>query len=334
VEPTVFEPSEAVEEVVQAAEFVAPVPVSPVFMDLPLLRGDEVEHAPHLAVAARPWPGTVAAYSSPSSDGFTLNRLIEQGAIAGTLVTPLLPAKSGLWDRTGPCHVQVTGGNLSGAELSAVLNGGNVAAIGTGDTGDWEVIQFAGAELVAENTWELGLRLRGQQGTDAVMPEVWPEGALFVLMDGAPQQVELPISARGLARTWRIGPARRSVDDPSYVETRAAFQGVGLRPYSPAHLRAQKGADGWRIAWIRRSRVDADSWEGGDVPLGEASEVYLLRVSDSGGVKREETLAAPGFAYSAAMQSADGVSTPFVIEVAQVSDRFGPGPFARIDIND
>jgi hypothetical protein len=33
------------------------------------------------------------------------------------------------------------------------------------------------------------------------------------------------------------------------------------------------------------------------------------------------------------MKSADGTQTPYWIEVAQVSERFGPGPFARIDID-
>ena len=61
----IYEPSDTVDEAVTLEAFVPPVPVSPVFMDLPLLTGGEVEHTPHLAVAAVPWPGVVAAYSAP-----------------------------------------------------------------------------------------------------------------------------------------------------------------------------------------------------------------------------------------------------------------------------
>ncbi len=334
VEPSVFEPSEEVEELAPASGFVAPVPVSPVFLDLPLLTGAEVEHAPHLAVTATPWPGSVAVYAAPGSDGFVLNRLMERRAVMGTLETPLGAAMPGAWDRSGPLRVRIAAGQLAAAEAEAVLNGANAAAIGTGGDGDWEVIQFAGATLVGDGLWEIGLRLRGQLGTDGVMPEVWPEGSLFVLLDGAPGQIELPASARGLARHYRVGPARRSVDDPSFVEKVLAFQGVGLRPYAPAHLRAAAVGGDLGLSWVRRTRIDGDSWEGIEVPLGEALESYLLRIRDAGGVVREEVLSAPAFTYTAAMRSADAPETPFTIEVAQVSDRFGAGPFARIEIDD
>ena len=292
-----------------------------------------MEHAPHLAVTATPWQGSVAVYASATTDGFTLNRLVERGAIAGTLQTPLSAAKPGLWDRGAPFSVRIVGGNLSGAESIAVLNGANLAAIGPGDTGDWEVIQFTDATLIESRTWAIGLRLRGQQGTDATMPDVWPAGSIFVLLNGAPVQVDLPSAARGLSRYWRIGPARQSVDNASYVQKAVAFQGVGLRPYAPVHLRAKiVGADR-HITWIRRTRIDGDSWQNIDVPLGEAREIYLLRIIEGGIIKREETLNSPAFTYTAAMRAIDGVSPPYHIDVAQISERFGAGPFTRIDID-
>ena len=334
VEPSVAEPSEAVEELAPASNFVAPVPVGAVFLDLPLLSGNEVAHAPHLAVTATPWPGTVAVYSAPGPDGFTLNRLMERRAVIGTLLTPLAGARAGLWDRGGPMRVRLAAGQLSGAEMEAVLNGANLAAIGSGDDGEWEVIQFAGATLVGAATWDITMRLRGQQGSDGIMPEVWPEGSLFVVLDGAPGQVELAAAARGLARHYRIGPARRSVGDPSYVEKVLAFQGVGLRPYAPAHLRARATGGDLALSWVRRTRLDGDSWEGIEVPLGETSESYLLRVTDATGLRREAVLATPSFTYTGAMRASDGTLAPFTIEVAQLSDRFGPGPFARITRHD
>ncbi len=73
------------------------------------------------------------------------------------------------------------------------------------------MIQFAQATLVGAGLWDIAMRLRGQQGTDGVMPEVWPEGSLFVLVDGAPGQVDLGPATRGLASPLprRIGPAQR-----------------------------------------------------------------------------------------------------------------------------
>ncbi len=333
VEPSTSFASDEVEDSANFDAFVPPLPVTPVFMDLPLLTGDEVEHAPRLAVAADPWPGTAAVYSAPGPDGFTLNKLVEQSAILGTLQQPLLAQRSGLWDRSGDLQIRVETGALSSADMATVLAGGNAAAIGSGEDDVWEVMQFTDATLVGPDTWEIGLRLRGQLGTDAVMPDVWPVGSVFVLLDAAVGQVDLASSARGLERYWRVGPARRSVDDASYTEKVLAFQGIGLRPYSPVHLRAAPNGTARDITWIRRSRVDADSWDGVDVPLGEASEQYVLRITDATTIRREELLTSASFTYTDAMRASDGTLPEYFIEVAQVSERFGAGPYTRIQIN-
>ncbi|OAN84469.1 host specificity protein [Jannaschia sp. EhC01] len=334
VEPSAAIPSDEVEEVASFEAFVPPLPVTPIFLDLPLLTGDEVEHAPHLAVAADPWPGSAAVYSAPSANGFTLNKLVEQPAIVGTLLQPMFAQAPGVWDRSGAVQIRLETGSLSSAEVALVLAGANAAAIGSGEDDVWEVMQFAQATLIGPDTWEIGQRLRGQLGTDAVMPDVWPVGSVFVLLNGAVGQVELASSARGLERYWRVGPARRSVDDASYTEKVVAFQGIGLRPYSPVHLRAPRNGAGRDVSWIRRSRIDADTWDGTDVPLGEASEQYILRVTDATTIRREEVLSAPTFTYTDAMRASDGTLPDYSIEVAQVSERFGAGPIARIQIND
>jgi hypothetical protein len=332
-EAGIYEPSDSADEAVSLAPFVPPLPVSPVFMDLPLLTGDEVDHAPHLAVAASPWPGSVAVYSSASGSGYTLNRLVEVVSAVGVLETPLFRAVPGIWDRGPALRVRMSTGTLSSASPGDVLNGANAAAVGDASGGTWEVIQFADATLVGPDLWEIGLRLRGQAGTDGIMPDDWPVGSLFVLLDGRPGQIDLPLSARGLERHYLVGPAAKPYDHPVYAHAALAFEGVGLRPYAPAHLRARPAGGDLELSWIRRTRIDGDSWQGTEVPLGEDSEAYLLRVRDLTGVKREEELSTPAFTYTAAMQAADGIGLPYTIEVAQVSARFGPGPFTRMDIN-
>ena len=137
----------------------------------------------------------------------------------------------------------------------------------------------------------------------------------------------MPGQLRGVSQTYRVGPARRPVEDPSYRQVQRAFEGNGLRPYAPAHLRGAVQADGaLSLSWIRRTRVDGDAWEPLDVPVGEESESYLLRVIHNGAVVREASLSAPAYVYGAAEQVADAVQTPFTIEVAQISASYGPGP--------
>ncbi|MEO1452401.1 MAG: glycoside hydrolase/phage tail family protein [Pseudomonadota bacterium] len=313
--------------------YVAALPVFPVFLDLPLLRGDEVAHAPHVAVHADPWPGSVAVYSSASENGFVLDGLVTAPAVIGETLSVLAPAASGLWDRGAALRVRVYGGTLMSAEPEAVFGGANVAAIGTGADDIWEVFQFAEAALVSPGVYDLRMRLRGQAGTDAVAVQ-WPVGSRFVLLSQAFMQVDHGLAARGLARTYRVGPAAKAVDDPVYVTETRAFEGVGLRPLASVHLRAvPDGAGGEVFTWVRRTRVDGDSWQGLDVPLGEGVEQYLVRVEAGGALVREAFVNAPSWTYRAADQASDGVTGPYEVAVAQVSESFGAGPFRRISRN-
>jgi hypothetical protein len=308
--------------------YSAPLPVYPVFLDLPLLAGDEAAHSPSVAITAAPWPGSVAVWSSSSDDGYVVNRIIEQRAVIGVTESDLLPAPSGVWDRGPGLRVRMLAGDLASAEMDAVLNGANAAAIGDGVTDVWEVLQFAEAVLVAPATYDIRMRLRGQAGTDLAVPQQWPIGSRFVLLNNALQQIDLSLSARGLSRFYRIGDAKRSYDDPNVIVQERAFAGIGLRPYGVVHLR-HLGAPGQdvSVSWIRRTRIDGDSWESTEVPLGEDREVYVVRVLQGVATLRETTVNAPQWIYTAAQQSADGAAAGFAVAVAQLSDRFGPGPF-------
>lgn len=331
VEAGIYQPSDGADERVIPRSFTAPVPVFPLFMDLPLMKGDEVAHAPHIAVTAEPWPGSVGVWSAAEDAGYEINRIIAAPSIVGTTETVLAQAPPGIWDRGPALRVKVVGGSLSSRDELAVLNGANAISIGDGSSALWEVFQFAEAVLVAPSTYDLSLRLRGQQGSDGIMPSEWPIGSTVVFLDLAPQQIDLPIASRGLARYYRIGAAGRGYDDPATVLIVEAFDGIGLRPYPIAHLVAIAGGAGdLEVSWIRRTRVDGDNWQSPEVPLGENSEAYVIRVVQSNVILREETAVAPAWIYASAAKAADGIVGPYNIDVAQVSDRFGAGPFRRV----
>ena len=330
VEPGLYLPSERSEEIVSLRPFTSPVPVFPVFLDLPLLTGQEVPHAPHVAVGADPWPGSVAVWSSGEDAGYELNRLVAAPAVIGVSETPMTRHRPGQWDLGPPLRVRISGGELVSASRTSVLNGANVMAIGDGSAANWEVFQFADAQIVAPDTYEISVRLRGQLGTDGIMPDIWPEGSTVVLLDLALTQIDMAASARGLARYYRIGAASRGYDDSSVVLRTEAFDGIGLRPYPVAHLRQSESAGEIQLTWGRRTRLDGDSWQSAEVPLAEEGEAYLVRVATSTGIKAEYTRNQPSFAYTAAMRSADGISTEFNLAVAQLSASFGPGPFRQV----
>jgi hypothetical protein len=73
--------------------------------------------------------------------------------------------------------------------------------------------------------------------------------------------------------------------------------------------------------------VDADSWLGTDIPLGEEHEAYQVDVSAAGNVVRSATVSSPSWIYASSDLSADFPSLPeqIGITVRQVSASVGPG---------
>jgi hypothetical protein len=332
IEPEVYNPASFDDELAALRPFAAPVPVNALFMDLPLLRGDEVTHAPYIATTAQPWPGSVAVYGSTTDENYQLNKILPIRATMGVTETDLAASRPGLFDHGGGLQVRLTSGVLENVERSAVLGGANMAAIGDGTADNWEVFQFSAAELVAPNTYWLTNRLRGQAGTDALMPPVWPVGSQFVLLNGVPSQLAISPNLRRIVQNYRIGPAQRGYDDPSYIHRTEAFDGNGLRPLSPCHLRGTITQGGIKLDWIRRTRIDGNDWDTVEVPLGEESEQYLVRVYQNGQVLREAQTTSPTWHYDQNMLTSDGVTGSVLVSVAQISASYGVGLPGYIEV--
>jgi hypothetical protein len=335
VEPETYVPSDTTSLPARLTPFLPPLPVFPVFLDLPLMTGAEDPNAPHLAVFAEPWPSRAAVYDAAFDSGYQLNTMFEAPAVIGETLLDLPAVRPGVVDRGAPLRVRLYGGSLASVSWEAVLAGANAAAIGDETLQEWELFQFADAVLVGPDTWELSRRLRGQLGTDAFMLPSRPAGSRFVFLDRAVVQPTVSPASRGMARHWRIGPAARGYEDPSFVHEVHAFEAAGWRPYAPAHLRIRSMGGDLAITWIRRARVDADSWAGFDVPLDEPRERYLVRILADATPVREVLVTTSSWTYPAAARTADAAEGGRLsVEVAQVSDRFGPGPFLRSTIDE
>ena len=330
IEPDVFLPASFSEERALLRPFVPAVPVTPLFMDLPMMTGEEVPHAPHIAVTAQPWSGSVAVYDAAQDADYALNTLVAGQSVIGLTEAPLPAAAPGRIDPGAPLEVRLASGALQSIGEEAFLSGGNLMAIGDGSAGNWELFQFRDATLLSEERWLLSHRLRGQAGSDGGMPDVWPAGSYVVLMNGQPVQIALASAQRRLERHYRVGPAQRPYDDPTYTHRVEAFDGNGLRPYRPAHLSAKITGGDVTARWVRRTRVDGDAWELVEVPLGEDTESYVIRVMQGSTVVREDYASVPEWTYTASAQTVDGITGAYEIAVAQISARYGPGPFARV----
>ncbi len=154
-------------------------------------------------------------------------------------------------------------------------------------------------------------------------------GSPFALVDEAVKPVGLLSSEIGLSLNWRVGP---SGEDFSGQAFGAYTETGGLRaltPLSPVHLKAVRQPDGdIDISWIRRGRIDADSWLGSEIPLGEEAEAYRVDIAAEGGnIVRSLTVASPSLTYMAAFMAEDFPVTPerIRITIRQISAAVGPG---------
>lgn len=297
------------------------------FLDLPLLRGDEPPEAGYIAAFQIPWPGGVALYGSPEETGYVLRARATAPAVLGTTINALPPGPVAVIDRATRLGVELSNGELASVTDLQLLAGANAAAVRNAD-GGWEVIQFQTAILVGDGTYELSNLLRGQGGTEREMRAPVTAGASFVMLGGelarvsmAPGEVRLPLN-------WRYGPANRDIADRSYAASTHAFTGRGLKPLSPAHVRATRAGGGdVTLTWLRRTRIGGDSWDDADVPLSEETERYEVDVFDGPDVVRTIVSSSPTCTYTAADQGADfgTAQSSIAVAVYQISAAYGRG---------
>lgn len=104
--------------------------------------------------------------------------------------------------------------------------------------------------------------------------------------------------------------------------------GEGKRPLSPVHIAGTRdvGHD-LTLTWVRRTRLMVPGLGYGPVPLGEETEAYEVDIIVSGSPVRTIASTTPTAAYSAADQTADGITPgdPVQVRVYQLSGVRGRG---------
>lgn len=308
--------------------------MKPVFhlLDLPLWPGAEDPAGQfRIACHARPWRG-VAVYASPSNDGFAERALIGERAVMGELLGPLAGAPSGRLIEGQYVEVALYAGELQSRPLAQILNGANTALLRSPD-GEWEVLQFLDAEEIGHSQWRLGRLLRGQLGTEPASRIEKPVETPFILLDSAVMATGLQSAELGLELNWRIGAAGKAFSDEYFDTVHQAGGLRALRPLSPVHVKAARSANGdLAFEWIRRGRIDADSWLGEDIPLGEEYEAYRVEIWQAGRLVRSEQVFQPTWLYDGTQRSGDVGTNGFQFRVAMLGAKTGAGDFATLDL--
>lgn len=276
-------------------------PTRLMLLDLPQLRPG-LAAAPLIMAAAsggEGWRAAALLRVGATGQADTIGRTASR-AIMGVLAAPLGAGVSTLIDEVGAIQVTLAAPDmiLHGADEAALALGQNLCLIGG------ELIQFTRARVIGPAQYQLeGLR-RGLRGTDWRMSGHDAGTAFLLIEEDRLTDLSVTGSVQEIGSEIRI--AASGIGDPVPVEQRLFIDGAAIRPPCPAHLQAKPWEGGWRISWIRRSR-DGWTWSsGGDVPLAEQVEAYVVRVMAGEEVIRMAEVGTCEWTYDAAMVVADG----------------------------
>ncbi len=308
------------------APVAAPAAPFGVVLDIPLAP-DEVDRAgPRVAAFAAPWPNQVSVSAGAGAQHLTQRGALTRPAMVGELNADLPSGPMGRWDFASVLDATFYGqAPLASADPFAVLNGANTVAIAGAD-GEWELVQFAVAELVGPNQYRLSQLLRGQSGSELGMGAL--AGASVIVFNGSAISVAAGSHERDAQLLWSFAPLGREAFADERFEVDQTYFARHLRPLSPVHVRAVRQPDGIHISWIRRTRLGGDDWSAAEVPLGEESEQYQVDLLENNvDVWSSETSLSSvviSNAEEAANLSGAPVST-VTMRIAQISPRYGAG---------
>lgn len=307
-----------------------PITTSLQLLDIPILR--DVDDDSGLYVATKPTTGTTfpgaAIFDSADNSAFVRQATVLESAVFGSCTTVL-----GDWD--GPrvfderntVTVNVGDGTLSSSTRALVLNNRetNAALIGS------EIVQFTTATLVSSGVYRLSGLLRGCRGTEWAIGTHAAFDRFVLLREAGIRRIPVENSSLGLSRYYKAVTLGRALSSASSQEY--APMAVGLKPFAPVDLRGSRdGSNNVTITWQRRSRmtVRAIGALGIGVPLGEDTESYSVEILDDASdasVLRTLSATSPSVAYTAAQQTADGITPgdPIEVRVYQISAVVGRG---------
>jgi hypothetical protein len=288
-------------------------PTTLMLVDLPPLR-DAAAVAPLIVAAAsggEGWRNAALFAMSDTGEAVPVGYAAPR-AVMGQADEALGEGSCTLIDAVNSLNVTLIADDmeLDDADEAALAQGRNLCLVGR------ELLQFSRAVQTGAASYRLeGLR-RGLCGTEwAVAAHVAGERFLLIEDDrlAEPYAGQGGSEIGGMLRLAAIG-----IGDAEPAEAMLTVSGEAVTPVSPVHLRAvPDGTGGWNVNWTRRSRNGWRWASGADVPLGEESERYELRVLSGGSLLRRVETLSPDWAYGAAAVAADGAGV-VTIEVRQI----------------
>jgi hypothetical protein len=226
-----------------------------------------------------------------------------------------------IWDEGNSLNVSLIDStdSLSSATKADVLNGSNLAILGD------EIIQWRTATLESDGTYTLTGLLRGRRGSE------WATGShavgeYFILLDTTNVAFEeVSIDEDGVVKWYR--PQSFGMGWNTGTVQSFTFAANNMKPWSPERIAGSRdGSNNLTITWIRRTRMNGEWTDGGDVALGETTEAYEVDILDGSTVVRTIEVTSESAIYTAAQQVTDFGSTQssldvIIYQISSVVDR-------------
>jgi len=242
---------------------------------------------------------------------------VQVDSVMGRCLSVLPSAPIGVWDNVNFIDVELTSGDLESVTELACLNGRNRALVGS------EIIGFQRAELIDTYTYRLSGLLRGLRDTEAKIKE-HIEDETFVLLTGKGLAfIELESASIGMPRTYKVlTPGMRLPEAESFT---LVNNGAQSRCFAPDHIKGTRDvSNNLTIEWTRVSRANVRLLSTQAIPISEPFERYELTVNNAttGEAIRTFVVAQPSVHYSAAQQTADGLTLgqKMYVTVRQLGD--------------
>lgn len=276
------------------------------------------------------WTGTTLWKSRDGSNWAELQSLPVDGVVgkaAGVLADVADPF---IWDLGNSVQVQIfdPDDTLTSAEELAVLNGSNLAMLGT------EVISFRTVVDNGDGLFTLSNLMRGRYGTDDQTGNHVVGEDFLLLTSSQIKFAQLSPSERNTLVYFRAVTTGQAFADGSNRSKTVTFR--NLTPLSPQHVLCYRDPADLIliiIEWKRRTRFGGEWNDGAEVPIGETVEAYEIDLYSGSTFLRtvyNETVGgqALSFAYYLETQQIlDGVGydDPVTAIVYQISTAVGRG---------
>jgi hypothetical protein len=265
--------------------------------------------------------GGIVFESLDGGTDFTGFQTIVLGSLYGRVVGTLGDGDAHFLDTENTLTVELmsSSATLSSATAEAVLSGANQILVGE------ELVGYTTATLVSGVTYALTGLLRGMKGThDKTTGHNAGELAVKVSL---PTFKEVGVSGLNREGIYVGVPSGGSTDD--YSSTEQSLTGETARPLDVYNVEGSRdGSNNLSVSWSRRTRVSyAVLTSALSPPQVEASIAYQVDVLDSGVVVRTIAVTTEAASYTAAEQTADGLTPgdPIDLVIYQMGALVGRG---------